>query len=301
MDNQDTRNIKNYIDNLSVFELIRIWLEILRYQNLQIQQNLQNSPIQLIQQPNNIDHFKVIIKEWAVTTKISLNDLQSMAYLNALEDYHFDFLESGNERQISYFYKWSLNLSPISTYTILPDIFTNDLYIKSIVGFNSLFFQNTPNQINKKIQLLYDFKNNWNQLLLNKKDILWLDKNDEIQIEWAYKYIKKIIYAGFIYFNPLDSTNPYTYVINEIDALGLVSPEKKQLFLDKMRRSWSQKKFRDEGKTKKPYHLPLTKEANKQLEFLSQILNKSTSQVLESIIRDKYQEYNDQKTGKNLY
>lgn len=301
MNYPDKRNIENYIDHLSVFELIRIWLDILHNQVIQIQQNPQNPAIQLIQQPYDIDHFKIIIKEWAISTRVSLDHLKYIVQIHALEDGYFKFLKKEDERQISYFYKWLTYLKPPVINITLPAIFQNDLYIQSIVNFNSLVFKNDQDSKNRKIQLLSIFKQAWFQIIMNKRDISWLDPNNEIQIEWGYHYIKKIKYIGPTFINPLDSTNPYTYVISEIDALGLESPEKKQLFLDNMRRSWSQKKFRDEGKTKKPYHLPLTKEANKQLEFLSQVLNKSTSQVLESIIRDKYQEYIDQETGKNLY
>ena len=42
------------------------------------------------------------------------------------------------------------------------------------------------------------------------------------------------------------------------------------------------------GKAKKAYHLPLTKETNKKLKTLSEVLNKTESQILENLIEEKY-------------
>ncbi|MHA3083460.1 hypothetical protein ACX1NX_09875 [Acinetobacter sp. ANC 5383] len=294
MSDHDTKNIEKYIDNLDLFGLTIVWFMIPNYKNYQ---------------PNNMEHFRNIIKAYIIPSNTPLNYLKSTVETNIIENHHINFLDKNNKRQITYFDRWIRNKIPGLVNTDLPDIFKSDLYIQSIMSFNSLFIEQNSNRINAKIQFLNSFKYDWDQLLLNKKDISWLDQNNEIQIEWAYEYIRKIKSANFIdpivfniTNNSVDPTDLYTHVIIEIDALSLNNnPEKKQLLLDKMRRSWSQKKFRDEGKTKKPYHLPLTKEAHKQLEFLSQILNKPISQVLESMIRDKYQEYSDQKTGKNLY
>ncbi|MHA3080177.1 hypothetical protein [Acinetobacter sp. ANC 5502] len=294
MSDQDTKNIENYIDDLDLFRLIVVWFMIPNCKNYQ---------------PNNMEHFRNIIKEYIISSKIPLNYLKANAETSIIENHHIDFLDKDNKRQITYFDKWTRNKISGLVNTDLPSIFKSDLYIQAIMNFQTLFLDQGQNRINAKIQFLDFFKHDWNQLLLNKKDISWLDQNNEIQIEWASEYIRKIKSVNFIDSimfnianNSVDPTDPYTHVIIEIDALSLNNnPEKKQLFLDKMRRSWSQKKFRDEGKTKKSYHLPLTKEAHKQLEFLSKILNKSTAQILESMIRDKYQEYSDQKTGKNLY
>lgn len=42
------------------------------------------------------------------------------------------------------------------------------------------------------------------------------------------------------------------------------------------------------GKAKKAYHLPLTKETNRKLKALGEVLNKTESQILENLIEEKY-------------
>ncbi|ENU80977.1 hypothetical protein F975_00835 [Acinetobacter sp. ANC 3789] len=221
------------------------------------------------------------------------------------------FLNKNDIREMSFFKKFcekelSSLIFSFDSFSEIPNFFEDNIYIKCIQLSNKLY---SESKTSYKLENFKKFQLIWRNILSNNRDISWINKEDLEQVQWAFSYIKK---SEKSLFQPLmndiclvsQSTqliDNYLYVITEIDALSLGQPAEKNLFLDKMRRAWSQKKFRDAGKTKKAYHLPLTKETHKQLEFLSQILNKPQAQVLESIIRDKYQEYSNQKTGKNLY
>ena len=55
-----------------------------------------------------------------------------------------------------------------------------------------------------------------------------------------------------------------------------------------MRKSWSMQKFRDAGKTKTKHHLPLTKQAKRNLKKLALFKNKSESEILEELINESY-------------
>ena len=78
------------------------------------------------------------------------------------------------------------------------------------------------------------------------------------------------------------------------------SPER-TLFVDKMKRAWSQQKYRDAGKTKKPYHLPLTKNTKDRLEKMAQVKGLSETAMLDILINRSYEmEYVDI-DGKDLY
>ncbi|WP_228143433.1 hypothetical protein [Acinetobacter radioresistens] len=76
------------------------------------------------------------------------------------------------------------------------------------------------------------------------------------------------------------------------------SLDAKELFLLKMKKTWSQKKFRDSGKIKKPHHLPLTKERHEQLKKLSGLFNKPIPDVLDFIIEKVYSECMTDNEGK---
>jgi len=76
-----------------------------------------------------------------------------------------------------------------------------------------------------------------------------------------------------------------------LDNLSYGTSESKELILLKMKKTWSQKKFRDSGKAKKPYHLPLTIETQAQLEELAKLKNMNKSKVLEAIILKEFNEF----------
>ncbi|MHA3061984.1 hypothetical protein ACX1N5_15215 [Acinetobacter sp. ANC 4636] len=220
------------------------------------------------------------------------------------------FLNKNDLREMIFFKKFcekELSPSSFGISLTIPNFFEDNLYIQCIQLANKLY---SKGKISYRLECFKEFQLIWRNILSNNRDISWINKEDLEQVQWAFSYIRKsekslsqpLMNDICVVSQNTQIIDNYLYVITEIDALSLDGqPAEKILFLDKMRRAWSQKKFRNAGKTKKAYHLPLTKETHKQLEFLSQILNKPQAQVLESIIRDKYQEYSDEKTGKNLY
>ncbi|MHA3080677.1 hypothetical protein [Acinetobacter sp. ANC 5502] len=279
--NPDSRS--EFINSLNQYELIYVWQHLDAHEN---------------HQPKDVDDLRSIVTILVSQLNIDINLIKMNISSHVIKEEHLVFFDEKNKRQILYFNKWIKRNFPY-TFKHVPEIFKNDVYIECITNFNQISINGNSSSIIEKIQQLNFFKVEWNTIFLDKKASSWLDKNNQEQVQWAYEYLKM---KGKIAFDCLvDPTDLYTFVISGIDSLWMVNPAEKLLFIDKMRRAWSQKKFRDDGKTKKPYHLPLTKEAHKQLEFLAQVLNKSTAQILESMIRDKYQEYSDQKTGKNLY
>jgi hypothetical protein len=74
-----------------------------------------------------------------------------------------------------------------------------------------------------------------------------------------------------------------------LDMVGQPTAEK-QLFIAKFKKAWSQRKFRAAGKTKKPYHLPLTVKAKASLEKLAMLKNCTENEILESLIHREYVE-----------
>ena len=76
---------------------------------------------------------------------------------------------------------------------------------------------------------------------------------------------------------------------------------RKEKLIEKMKRAWSQQKYRDAGKTKKPYHLPLTKKTKARLAKMSQVQGLSETAMLDILINRFYElDYVDI-NGKDLY
>ena len=80
----------------------------------------------------------------------------------------------------------------------------------------------------------------------------------------------------------------FTLITTSLDCHNFTPESEKHQFIQRMSQSWSQKKFRDTGKTKTKHHLPLTKKAKAELKKLANFKNKSESDILEELINESY-------------
>lgn len=150
-----------------------------------------------------------------------------------------------------------------------------------------------------KVKCINDTINLWSNLQYNKCHTNWIDENNEHQINWSWDYLKKNFKLAATPTLPINSKQRYNYIISSIDLMGFSSSnEAKELFLIKMKKTWSQKKYRESGKIKKPHHMPLTKERHDQLKKLSVYFNKSIPDILDFIVEKTYKDINEQSDGK---
>ena len=90
--------------------------------------------------------------------------------------------------------------------------------------------------------------------------------------------------------------------LNEIESVHRykVSAEK-TLDIDKMRRAWSQQKYRDAGKTKSPYHFPLNKRTQERLKRMATIQGTTSTAILDMLINSSYEANYMDGHGKDIY
>lgn len=204
---------------------------------------------------------------------------QKQNYLLDLK--HFEWINRSDDRLLIFcintFYKNTNLFSQINT------THTNNYdYFLDIFDSNNI-------DINSKFQFLNNIKNSW---ILNEtpfKEIKWINKNNEIQIHWANEYLIKHSKNAFIALPSNKTQNLFNLILASLDLMQ--NNANRTLFLLQMKKTWSQKKFRDSGKAKKPYHIPLTDDSHKKLSFLSEHLNKSIPHVLDFIINKVHNEY----------
>ncbi|MFV5454586.1 hypothetical protein [Acinetobacter towneri] len=168
--------------------------------------------------------------------------------------------------------------------------FTHNNLYKDLILNLDLVELDASAKLNELVQL----NRNYDLFKTPHKQIDWLDLKNEKQIEWAYSYLAKknvqpinTYYSSYLdlilYFNSLPTDYP------------------RQQFLEKMQKAWEQVQFRAAGKTKKNYHLPLTKDCKKKLSKLSELMNKNENEVLEILINERYElDFLDEK-GRSKY
>ena len=178
-----------------------------------------------------------------------------------------------------------------------------------------LFYnKDNNNNLESKMLLLNDMQKRWSSIIRSENYSKWLVESDVSHIEWTKDYLKK---AG-IYNNsvrndkfPKETRNhilasldlidhPVSEIMND-NYINYRSSDRKEIIIDKMKRAWSQQKYRSAGKTKKAYHLPLTKKTKAKLEKMAQVQGLSETAMLDILINRFYElDYVDV-DGKELY
>lgn len=138
----------------------------------------------------------------------------------------------------------------------------------------------TPEQ---KIQSLDGLRQEWGRVRTPDQDIKWLDPKNEEQLKWAWDYLLKQAKAVFIP-APVTPGETHAAVLASLDRMSDGHPAEKRVFLDKMRKTWSQKKYRDSDNARKQFYLPLNKQAIKDLEWLTNERQQKASEIVEQLL-----------------
>lgn len=179
-----------------------------------------------------------------------------------------------------------------------------------------LFFDRKDNKdsVSNKIMLLEDMHQRWHEVYKKDNYSKWLKKYDKNQIEWAQDYLKKLGKANNVVKDREPIEEIRIFILATLDLIdypaynkernaysSYILSDRKERVIDKMKRAWSQQKYRDAGKTKKPYHLPLTKNTKSRLAKMAQVQGLSETAMLETLINRSYELDYVNADGKDLY
>lgn len=199
----------------------------------------------------------------------------------------------------------------------LKNFFINDLFCSQIrdkpynipdVEIMMLFYVNVLWRIRvpEKTKYIEDMEERWSREIIAKKINNFIKENDEYFLNWAHGYINESktrirLRHNSPFSKPISPKEIYDYILLCLDISYLENRTEHQLLTIQMRKAFSQKKFRDADKVKKNYHIPLTKLANQQLEWLAKFHDISISAALEKLIAKEYQLIQLDEKGKRQY
>jgi len=147
--------------------------------------------------------------------------------------------------------------------------------------------------LEEKINFIQELKKEWFSNREKYELKKWINESDSEKLNWINEYIEKKppikIFASDDIKFAANTASPYHSVVIKLCDFSFNSLDSRELYIEKMKKSWSQKKFRDAGKTKKPHHLPMTKDSIKKIKKLSQLLNMTEQKIIETLIEEKYQ------------
>ncbi|MDX8164402.1 hypothetical protein [Acinetobacter pittii] len=159
--------------------------------------------------------------------------------------------------------------------------------------------------IESKISFMEEIRHEWEfHITQHNINYDWINPSDDNQIDWSIKYLeKKEKYHPNFLINRQNTNKYYELLIllDNIQPFKLNYDHLKAIkFYETMKKSWGQQKYRASGKLRKPYHLPLTKVAQAQLEKMAELKNTKKENIIEELIAQEYLKFTDS-TGKLKY
>lgn len=96
-----------------------------------------------------------------------------------------------------------------NTPTLSDDLYSSFIYHIDLLNLNT----------DRKIKILEHLKFLWSNLLYDSNSLKWIQKDNDIQIEWAFNYLKT--QKSFIYnYFPITGGDLFPHVLASIDRLG---------------------------------------------------------------------------------
>nr|WP_181717491.1 hypothetical protein [Psychrobacter sp.]QJS05970.1 hypothetical protein [Psychrobacter sp.] len=266
------------------------------------------------------------IKEGLISAlKILADGDSKLAYIMSkrhnfiVPDEHFNWLENSYRAQIFTCFFLTQN------YRVPDSVFADSYYRDDPLGtiyccldtqerLRSISGKALPvNNIHDKIKLLNTIEKKWLNIIENDKYTLWVEKSDSERIAWIYGHLSRTGRLLSIDTVTIDHNNKLDLILASLDALHInhLSINDHEIALsviairkvsfDKIKRAWSQKKHTNAGKTKKPYHLPLTKVTKARLDKMALIEDVTPSSFLDKLINLAYESSYVDERGEDSY
>jgi len=153
--------------------------------------------------------------------------------------------------------------------------------------------------LEKKIEYLNSARSKYIEQKTDRKNLIWIDKNNEEQIYWAIDYLKNngllLNIRGFLAYTIDDLYNLICASLDTLDnnidipfGKQYTQSAHKQLTISKMRKAWSQKKFRDKKDAESAQEYFLTRRHMNKLKKLADEYGLSSKEYLQQLIDDAY-------------
>jgi hypothetical protein len=154
-----------------------------------------------------------------------------------------------------------------------------------------------PESRDNKLKFLASLKDRWAKERTPPKESKWFNPDKYRQLDqatWAWEYLIRAKRACLIA-PPSNQQELTAAVLASFDLFWRLSTAERTVFIEQMKRTWSQKKYRASDKAKKPYYLRLTRQSREKLAWLAKFQERKDTEILEDLIEFRYREVSSQK------
>jgi len=218
----------------------------------------------------------------SVDRSASINAILSASSNSILPHTAFDWINTRDTRLIA----WIFNELRIKNIPVSPSFPPPQEARDELIHTLDIWNVNTES----KSHLLQELKGKWSMMRTNDEQTKWLDKNNPNQSSWAWKYLLKNMRA-YTPLIPISADELHTATLVSLDNMVHTHPAEKILFIKQMKKTWSQKKYRDSDKAKKQVSIPMTSNTKAKLEAIATSQGLSIGEALKKIINETSEMY----------
>lgn len=221
---------------------------------------------------------------------------------NCLTADDFTWLGEYNHRLYHYIWRWIGHLffnSKNNEIQFIPT-FTNDVRRSVEVPFikfkhsNKIdvidFFNRLDCAKKHKLELINKLRHDINITLKYNKIERWLNKEQDKKTTWAYDYLKtlKIGYKSRVSYG---SDSIKDDIISFFDIFFTIDEYKAKFYIEKMTKTWTQRKHREKNKSKKTYSINMGRDIGNFLNEMCSAKNEPKNAFIERLIRAEYKNF----------
>ncbi len=168
---------------------------------------------------------------------------------------------------------------------LISEYFSGEWHRELILAIDLL-----PEGTSDKIARLRELHKKWLQIRTPDEQTKWLSLNNDRQLSWARHYVvQKLGHPPFL--QTVLIHLPRLAVLAILDIHPFHHPLERKAFIDKMRKSWSQKKYRDSAGTRKQRYMPMQQHVHDRLTKMARAKGLKRYELAEQLIEAAYDEW----------
>lgn len=216
-----------------------------------------------------------------------------------LSDQDYDWIRKDDYR----FFYWSRKILDNELFNHYDILSNQDLYLSFCLSIDLSLNQLTNKgldanyTISRKKDTLNRIKSEWEVwYTITSPFNEWLSQQDKLKkekLKWCFEYLSKmnipLTFKSLPYKAIKNDQELISHILIIIDNMNFKSKDEYTLFLQRLKRSYTQYKFRLSGNQKKEYHLPLTISAKDKLLKLSKLEGISENKMIENLINQAFE------------
>ena len=200
---------------------------------------------------------------------------------------HLECIDSGQGLFGHKEYQCTLNIN-IQAFNAKHFVKMDGIYNNAVTKKNIIHLINRlPNAKHDKLKLIKDIQKYTEHALQNQQVVSWFKDESNKKATWLYDYLHTLN-LGYTPLVMPRSSGVKNDIISFLDVLCIVNDDRFKLLVINFKKAWSQRKYRENNKTKKQYSINMSHDIGDILDEICTKRNENKNSIVENLIRAEY-------------